>query len=294
MPRSHEDPILTIKLEKGLADRQRLSLAHVISVLDQIRNMIADVGRELQRLKGSPQPTGDFGLELIAGVGGAIVRKGSITANIALTQNTQTGLEATRQVVQTIELLNREELAGIDPRDQIDPRIVKGLIRIARIQRLDKTEMRIAIKGTRKHDKVITARFGESGMAAVRSLQTSTFTVEDVTVYGKLIELTDRDPDEDEGERGFWGLLRRENGDCWRLQCTPADKGRVAPLFGRQVRVNGTALYYRVASTKIIVREIDIDKDKDFDAAFDELFGSDRALYNADFDTLMRRMRGDD
>jgi hypothetical protein len=294
MRRSHEDPILTIKLEKGLADRQRLSLAHVISVLDQIRNMIADVGRELQRSKGSPQPTGDFGLELIAGAGGTIVRKGSITANIALTQNTQTGLEATRQVVQTIELLDREELAGIDPRDQIDPRIVKGLIKIARIQRLDKTEMRIGIKGVGKRNKLVTARFGESGMAAVRALQTSTFTVEDVTVYGKLTELVDRDPDDDEGEKGFWGLLRRENGDCWRLQCTPTDKDRVAPLFGRQVRVNGTAMYYRVASTKVIVREIDIDKDKDFDVAFGELFGSDRQIYNADLDTLMRRMRGDD
>ncbi|MGA2592464.1 MAG: hypothetical protein ABSH32_21340 [Bryobacteraceae bacterium] len=293
MPRSHEDPILTVKLEKGLADRQRLSLAHVIGVLDQIRNMIAEVGRDLQRQNGVPQPSGDFGLELIAGASGAVVRKGSITAHIALTQNTQAGLEATRQVVKTIELLDREELAGVDPRDQIDARIVKGLIRIARIQRLDKTEMRIALKGFGQR-KPIVARFGESGMAAVRSLQASTFTVEDVTVYGKLIELADRDPDEDDGEKGFWGVLRRENGDCWRLQCAPADKDRVAPLFMRQVRANGTAMYYRVASTKLIVKEIEPEIDKDFDSAFDELFGSDRKLYNADFDTLMRRMRGDE
>jgi hypothetical protein len=131
-------------------------------------------------------------------------------------------------------------------------------------------------------------------MAVVRSLQAPTFTVEDVTVYGKLIELIDRDPSDDQSAKGFWGLLRRENGDEWRLQCDPKDLARISAMFGRQVRVNGTAMYYRVASTKMIVKELELDQDRDFDSAFDELFGSDRALYKADFDTLLRQIRGDE
>jgi len=40
MPKSSET-IFTVKLEKGLAERKRLPLAHVISVLDELRQLIA-------------------------------------------------------------------------------------------------------------------------------------------------------------------------------------------------------------------------------------------------------------
>lgn len=292
MPRNHEDPILTIRLAKGLADRGRLSLPHVLSVLEEVRQMIGEVGRELQR-KDGVEPTGDFGLEIIAGPTGRLVGKGSLVANIALTQNIKTGLAATQKIVRTIDVINSDRLAGADPRESLDSRIVRRLIRIARIQRVDKTEMQLNLKAPGNR-KATAARFGESGMANVRSLQAPTFTVEDVAVFGKLIELIDRDPSDDQGEKGFWGLLRRENGDEWRLQCDPKDLDRVSSMFGRQVRANGTAVYYRVASTKLIVKQIDMDQDRDFDTAFDELFGSDRALYNTDFDTLLRQMQGDE
>ena len=68
-----DSPVFTIKLQKGLAERQRLPLADVISVLEEVRQMIADVGREIQRDLGIEKPTGDFGLELLAGAQGIVL-----------------------------------------------------------------------------------------------------------------------------------------------------------------------------------------------------------------------------
>lgn len=293
MPKTHEDPILTVRLEKGLADRSRLSLAHVLNLLDELRQMICEVGRNLQREEGVADPTGEFGLELIAGPTGHLLRKGSIVANIALTQNIQTGLMATQRVVQTIELINSDRLVPDVDQRGIDSRILRGLIRISRIQKFDKTEMQLKLKAPGKRE-AIAGRFGEAGMARVRSLQAPTFTVEDVTVYGKLIQLIDRDPSDDQIDKSFLGILRRENEDEWRLQCDPKDLARVSTMFGHQVRINGTAVYYRVASTKIIVKQIDLDQDRDFDSAFDELFGSDRELCKVGFDALLRQIQGEE
>ncbi len=285
------EPILVVKLSKGLADRKRLPLLHVLRVLDEVRQMITDVGRELQWQKGHLQPSGDFGLELLAGTSGVIVRRGSILATIALTQNVALGILAAQQVVKTIDLLETEELAGIDPRQQVDTRIIRRLSRISRIQRTDKTEMEITLK---QHGKTVTARFGETAVAAVRTLQAPTFTVESVPLFGKIFELLDRDPSDEESERGFWGELRRENGEVWRLQFDPSLLSQVAPLFRKQVRVEGTAIYYRVASPKLLVQHIEPEKDRDYVAAFDELVGCYKSVYKTDFGTLLKIARGED
>ena len=78
--------------------------------------MIIDVGREIQWEKRTPEASVDFGLELVAGASGIVLRKGSIQASIALTQNTAVGMLAVQEVVRTLDLLQTEELAGIDPR----------------------------------------------------------------------------------------------------------------------------------------------------------------------------------
>ena len=71
-----DSPLFVVRLEKGLADRQRLPLAHVISVLEEVRQMILDAGRELQADIGIEQPVLDFGLELIAGPDGVVFQPG--------------------------------------------------------------------------------------------------------------------------------------------------------------------------------------------------------------------------
>jgi hypothetical protein len=118
--------------------------------------------------------------------------------------------------------------------------------------------------------------------------------MEEMTIYGKLFELADHDPAGEEETKGFWGQLCRDNGEIWRIQFKPDDLATVTPLFRKQVVITGTAVYYRVASPKIIVRDISPEHDRDYEAAFDNLFGCDKALYNADFQTLLRRMRGDE
>lgn len=288
-----EDPVLIVRITKGLADRKRLPLAHVISVLDEVRQMISDVGREIQKQKGVPAPSGDFGLELLASGSGVMFRPGSVQAQIAITQHVQTGIMAAQQVVRTVELLETSDLPAIGPDKPIDPRIVRRLNRIARIQRSDKTELHLAVKRP-GFEKPLAARFGDAGMAAARALQAPMFRMEEMTIYGKLFELADHDPAGEEETKGFWGQLCRDNGEIWRIQFKPDDLATVTPLFRKQVVITGTAVYYRVASPKIIVRDISPEHDRDYEAAFDNLFGCDKALYNADFQTLLRRMRGDE
>lgn len=292
MAKIQGDPIFTIKLAKGLADRQRLPLAHVLSILDEVRQLITDVGRDIQAQKGVEGYSGDFGLELIAGESGMAFLPGSVQAQIAITQNVQTGILAAKQVVRTVEHLEAEDLPGIGPDQTIDPKIVLRLNRIARIQRRDKTELHLAISPGGKAAP-LEAKFGDAGMAAARALQAPTFQMEDLTIYGKLYELADHDPTGEDEDKGFWGELKRDNGEVWRVQFKAADQDKVTPLFRKQVAVSGTAVYYRVTTPKMVASRIEADKDRDYEAAFDELFGCDKQLYKTDFDTLLRQMRGE-
>ena len=154
-------------------------------------------------------------------------------------------------------------------------------------------EVQLALKPPGRK-KVAAARFGEAGIAALRALQAPTFTVEAVTLFGKVFELMDRDPSDEESGSGFWGELRRENGEVWRLQFDPALLPRVTPLFRKQVRVLGTAIYYRVANPKLVVQEIDADEDHDYVTAFDELFGCYKNIYKTGLGTLLKMVRGED
>lgn len=131
-------------------------------------------------------------------------------------------------------------------------------------------------------------------MAAVRSLQSKTFAVDGMTIYGKLYELLDHDPSDEEQGKGFWGELRRENGEVWRLQFEQKSIDEVTPLFRKQVVATGRATYYRVTTPKLTVTQIKPDNDRDYEAAFDTLVGCDRDLYKADFGTLLRRLHGDE
>src|SRR5436190_20812510 len=78
--------IFSIVFKKGLANRHRLPLDHVITTLQQIQNMIRDVGRKIQRDAGE-EPTGDFGIELLAGGTGLGFQKGSLQTDAVVTKN---------------------------------------------------------------------------------------------------------------------------------------------------------------------------------------------------------------
>jgi hypothetical protein len=284
-----EDPIFVVKLQKGLAERQRLPLEHVIRVLEEVRQMVTDAGRDIQRNMGMDRPTGEFGLELLAGADGVVFHKGSVQVQVAVTSNVETGMLAATRIVETIESLGRKKYA---PADESDRSIIRRLNRIAKIQETDKTEMQFVIKkpGIKRRSIAI---FNEAARTTAFSLQAPVFQMEDVTVSGKLCELKDTHAD-DMDESGFWGELRRDNGETWRVHFLVGDTDAVTKLFRKQVQITGSVKYYRIATPKIRAKAITPDTERDYEAAFDQLLGCDRKIYPANLDEALRDMRGDD
>ena len=88
--------------------------------------------------------------------------------------------------------------------------------------------------------------------------------------------------------------MRRENGETWRIHFGASLSERVAGLFRKQIGVTGTAKYYRIAAPKLQAFDIALDDERDYEKAFDELFGSDRHVYGDDFDKALKEMRGDE
>jgi hypothetical protein len=263
-------PVIRVKLQKGLADRQMLPLDHVLRVLEEVRQMVLDAGKEIQRGAGMEHPTAEFGLELLAGDKGIAFKGGSVEAQIAITSNTRDGLLAAQRIVHTVNALRAKQYI---PETEADRSIVRRLNRVAQIQQTDKTELQLAVAkpGTKKVQEAI---FGEAAAAVAWSIQAPVFQMEDMVLYGKLYELRDRAAD-DEGNRGFFGELRRENGDVWRVVFKAKDVDRVASLFRKQVSIRGTAKYYRIAAPRLLAEEINPDQERDYEAAFDELYGCD-------------------
>jgi hypothetical protein len=294
-PRRHQQsvyldsPVFTVQLQHGLADRQRLPLADVLSVLEEVRLMILDVGREIQRDLGIEKPTADFGLELLAGPKGILFSPGSVQAHIAITSNIDSGVLAAQRVVSTVNALAKKEAVVSSDAER---NVVRRLNRINKVRERDKTELHLVLQRPGKH-KPAEATFNATAAATAWSLQAPVFEVEGTTLYGKLYELKDSDP-ADESTKGFWGELRRETGETWRVQF-PADKAdEAAVLFRKQVAVTGTAKYYRIAMPKLVVSDIALDQERDYEKAFDELFGIDRQIYGDDFDKALKDMRGED
>ena len=275
-----------VKFDRGLAERHRLPLDHVLSTLRELRAMVEETGRDLQRQKGVENPTGDFGMELLAGF-----KKGSFQVNIALTRDVRIGRAAVEEIIGTVNWL-----ATMDGRiDEIKKpedgasKIVRRLSRIAEIQKNDKTEMRLELRDGRKK---AAATFDDAAIASTKVLAAPQFQMEGITVYGKLFGLRDSTPDAEDGNH-FWGELRRENGEMWRVRFKAEIIGDVLPLFRKQVAITGMAVYYPAQSPKLIADKVAQDTDRDYEAAFDELYGCNREIYGTDLHSLLREIRGD-
>jgi hypothetical protein len=286
-----DDALVTVKLQKGLADRKRLPLADVLGVLEEFRQMVAEAGRRIQRERGMANANGDFGLELVAGETGNLFKPGSVQAPLAITNNPTIGIIAVQEVVSALNDLEADE--GVpEPNRRYDRMMLRRISRLARIQKRDHMELQISLN--RPGIEVpITATFGTSGMASLMALQSPTLEVQGMSVYGKLIELVDHDESNEDG-KGFWGELRRDTGEPWRVQFKSADSELVTGMFRKQVVVTGRAVYYNVTRPKIVAESISLDTDRDYEAAFDEIFGSYKDVFNADLETLLKRNREDE
>jgi len=293
MATEQTDPIIIVKLQDGLADRHRLPLNHVISVLEEVRSMVTEAGHEIQRERGLEKPA-DFGLELLAEEGGIIFKVGSVEATIAITTNVQDGFLAAQKIVKTVERL-RGEQDKKTPKEDYDVHIIRRLNRIARIQKTDRTKLNLSVRAPRNgHEPTpdYSALFDQVAIDSVRSMQAPTFSIEPMTIYGKLMQLKDKDEEEASG-RGFWGEVLRESGESWRVQFKASDVDVAARLFRHQVSITGKAFYFRAFSPKLLAQEILPETEKDYEKAFDELYGCDKKLYNSDFVSLLKEMRGE-
>ena len=286
-----DDPIITIKLKKGLADRHRVPLGDVLSVLEEVRQMIAEVGRRLQRERGVENPRGDFGLEVIAANGGSIFRQGSVEMPLAMTLNVDIGILATQEVMRTIGTLQAD--SGVpEPNRNLDKMLLRRMSRVAHVQRRDRMELEVRLQRP-GFPEAMTATFGNAAMDSLKALQAPTFQVEGVSLHGKLTQLADHDPMGQE-EKGFWGELVQADFETWRVQFKADDVAKATALFRKQVVITGQAIYYRVATHKIVAESIEPDVERDYEEAFDELFGKYKGVFNADLKTLIKQMREDD
>jgi hypothetical protein len=275
-----------VRFDQGLAKRHRLPFDHALGALWEVRLMIQEVGRQVQREKGIEKATGDFGLELMAGI-----KKGSLQVDIALTQDVQNACEAVEQIICTVDwLANMGGRADeVKQPDEIGRRVVRRLSRIAEFQRTDKTEMKLELRNGRKKRE---ATFGEAAIASTEVLRSAQFQMGGITLYGKLYELRDSSPEDKEGKY-FWGELVRDNNERWRIQFESNRIDEAVSLFRKQVAVTGTAFYYPAQNPKLVAESFGPDTDRDYEAAFDELYGSKQALYKAPLNDLLKEIRGE-
>lgn len=292
---SVQRPVFTIRFTHGLATRHRLPLEHVIRVLHEIKGMIEEVGKRVQREHGIQEPTGDFGLELVAGF-----KRGSVQANVVMTRNTDIGAIVAGQILDTVNRLASKPMAKRKPEppdmppnvllaSDYDPRIVSRLNNIGKVQEIDKTvtELSWRTNGKRATKAVLNAR----AVKNVTELREPNFAIEGVTVYGKLRELRDKYDDDDESAKAFYGELRADDGEVWRIEFKPQDLDRASALFRRQVYVTGHATYYRALNPKLTATDFGLDEERDYEAAFDELYGSSPELAGTDLNVLLDELR---
>lgn len=301
--RTGSDPVVIVSLQKGLADRNRLPLSHVIKVLQEVRGMIIDAGREIFKERGVEQPTTDFGLELVADQSGVAIRKGSLCVMVAITRDVEVGVRAAQAVLATVHGLEKGgKLAPGTAPKQLEPteaRIVHRLERIAFINQGAKAEAKFQVKGPKlllagtagtsaKAPIRKSAVFGARAVEAIGAYRLPVFEEANLMLYGRLFELKDQADEDLAGV--FWGELKMDNGDKWRVQFQDEDQDRVTPLFRRQIAVTGTAHYYQTKSPKLIsyLGSVSPDEDRDYNNAFDELFGCEKASFSASLDDLLK------
>src|SRR5439155_26532129 len=106
---TNQQVIFSIIFKKGLAERNRLPLDHVITTLQHIQNMIREVGRQIQRDAGVENADGDFGIELLGGRTGLEFRKGSLAMYAEITRNVDQGILAINTLIKTTDVLQKKQ-----------------------------------------------------------------------------------------------------------------------------------------------------------------------------------------
>jgi hypothetical protein len=283
--RKSNETIFSIIFKKGMADRNRLPLNHVLATLHEIDSMIREVGKKVQREKGVEKADGDFGIELLAGRNGLAFQKGSIKSASAITRDVENGRETVRRIIETTNIIEKKQVLSMD--DFRAP-VVRGLATIGRVQEVDRTELRIQMteRGT-----VIQTKFSDKGIQAIKKMGAAEFAIESVTLYGKLKRLADLSKTEQEDD--IWGELLEDSGNKWRMKFNPADLEKAKALFTSQVMVFGDVTYFKTRLPRLDVKVISEDKQRDYVAAFERFSSEYEDVFgDRDPEEIIKNIRG--
>lgn len=284
-----DEPLFEVVLSGGMADRHRLPLDHVIRVLQRIQECIREIGKVVQRENGVEVPDGDFGIELLATGEGFVFTRGSVRSTAAITKDQANGKEAVRRVMKTANHLEKKRPASIGVMGEL---VMPKLAQIAEIQKQDRTKLQMALTvPKRKMPEIVV--FSEPGIHTLEAIAADETTERGLTIYGRLRQLSDRSTSEEGGDY-FWGEIIKDDRQIWRARFASQQQDAIVKLFRKRVVIDGDVTYFRIKTPKIDVKHIELDPNRDYEAAFDELYGSDADIYgNEDFDSLIAEMRGD-
>jgi hypothetical protein len=171
------EPIFTVTLDKGMADRNRLPLADVIRFLTELKSLVIETGKEIERERGVSAPAGDYGLEILADGSGRFLVKGSVRANIAITRNIDVGALAVSRVLQTLQSLNSKR-KGPKRVDKLDAVVVHRLDKLAFINTTSKVDAKFKLIDPRSFQvdgkrHISNAAFNEQTIKTIREYNPS-------------------------------------------------------------------------------------------------------------------------
>jgi hypothetical protein len=258
--------LFSILFKKGRADKNRLPLAHVVKTLQEVEEMIREVGKQIQREAGVEKPDGDFGIELLAGRSGLVFRKGSVGALSEITRNVEFGIKAISRIIETADVIERKRPVSVD---QYNEEILRRLPTVSGIQEKDNTELHLALAHNNRILK--KTKFGKKGREVLRSMESAELAIEGITVYGKLRTLRDPSSKDSNGTGYFWGEILEDSGRKWRVRFSDTEQDKVLRLFRKQVCIVGDATYFKTQATRIDATQVHEDPMPDYLTAFDSL-----------------------
>src|SRR6185437_14349504 len=137
-----DNPVFSITFSKGMADKHRLPLTHVLESLAEIAKMIREVGMQVQRANGVENPDGDFGIELLAGEQGGAFFAGSVMTQAALTRDVKNGMETVRRIFAVTDSVEKKRVRSVD---SFGEPVLRRLAVVGKIQEKDKTELKMQL-----------------------------------------------------------------------------------------------------------------------------------------------------
>lgn len=236
MQKTDDATTFTLIFRKGLAERNRLPIEQVIRTLQEFREMMREVGQQVQRRNGVESPDGDFGIELVASATGLTFRKGSLKANAVATRDIANAQETLYLIVSNVRSYSSKATLAQSAEPE-EAAIARRMYKIGELQREAKTELAVQVKVNKERTK--TATLDECAIVHLETMSAPLMRVGGLTLYGRLRQLTDRSKDED-GGKFFWGELLTDTSEIWRLRFSSDKVREVLPLFKHQVCVFAT------------------------------------------------------